>query len=147
MKLSRTITLGLSVGAILLFSGCAAGVQCRAPENSTIHIEALKANFFNDTGIIKDRGNPFGETLYENNLKIEGNVVTADKSKKSVLFTWSGLVASWQMKLDADKDTVQIGETIYSCDKGLIELVQSIQEDKNKQESKKETRKISSTAE
>ena len=128
MKLSRVITLGLSISAILFLSGCAKGVQCHAPDNSLIHIEAFKDSPFTGRMIIKDRGNPFAETAYNNNIKIDGNVVTAEKSKLSAAFTWSGLVAPWQMKLDANADTFQLGETIYSCDKGLMELVQTIQE-------------------
>ncbi len=111
-----------------MFSGCAKGVQCRAPDNSTIHVEAFKDSLFTGKMITKDRGNPFAETVYNNNIKIDGNVVTAEKSKMGVAFTWSGLAAPWQMKLDANNDTFQIGETIYSCDKGLMELVNTIQE-------------------
>lgn len=107
-------------------------VKCHTEDNSTIQVGAVGANFASDRGIIKNPGNPFSETVYNKNLKMDANVITAEKSMVSVLFTWGGLVAPWKLRLDANNDTVQIGDTLYECDKGLFELIQILEKDKNK---------------
>lgn len=132
MKISKINMLGLCVGVALLFSGCMKQVKCQAEDNSAIQVGALKSNFAEDRGIIKNPGNPFSETVYNKNLKMDSNVITAEKSTLSVLSTLSGLVAPWELRLDANNDTVQIGNTLYECDKGLFELIQILEKDKNK---------------
>lgn len=138
MKLSRNIAVGLSLGALLLFSGCTAGVQCRAPDNSITYVQVFKSTSVMDPRIVKDQMDLFNEVTFNNNIKIDGNVVTAEKSKFGAIFTTSGLLAPWQMKLDANNDTFQVGETVYSCNKGLKELVQKLQEDINQRTAKKQ---------
>lgn len=131
MNLSRNITLGLSIGTIVLFSGCAKGVQCRSmQDNSIAYVEAFKTSA--GGVIVKDRGSLFSETTYSNNIKIEGNVLTGEKSKMGMFLTTSGLFAPWQMQLDSNNSTAQFGETKYNCNDGLVGVIQTIRDIKDK---------------
>lgn len=127
--MSKTI-LKIGIMAILIagLTGCGKSIKC-TNHDSKVDIDVIE--FYSNPAIIKDRGNLFGETIYGKNLSIDGNMVTAEKSGLSNIL-WGGMIAPNSIKLNAEDDTVEVGENKYQCETKLITLIDFMKAIENK---------------
>jgi hypothetical protein len=72
------------------------------------------------------------EAVYNENSSILNNFVTAERSEMSKLHPNTPFMPL-KIELNGNKNTVQLGEDSYTCEKdllGLVQLAQKIEEEK-----------------
>jgi len=107
--------------------GCTAKEAiCVSPTGEKIAIKAWVEN--GEPTVSKDRDSFLGNAYYNNDTKVEGNVFTGSISSMTRVFSASGFLQDGQIRIDGDKNTVELGTTIYTCGKDLkaeIDLLKS----------------------
>lgn len=107
------VTLFLSI----VFSGCAStGTVCTVKGKDPIRIEVF--NEKDNVIIIRDRWDIANETIYDENVKITKDKISATK-QKSIFMTTFSIFSPNYIKLTKDDNSVRTGNITYKCDENF----------------------------